>query len=54
MLFLSCFCYAFIDASWSPAGTGLTSWFSFVMSYCKDVTFPLHPGSGVVLDCIDF
>ena len=36
MLFLSCVCYAFahlfIDALWSPAGKGLTSWLSFVMS----------------------
>ena len=34
MLFLSC-CYAFIAALWSPAGKGLTSWLSFVMSNCK-------------------
>ena len=31
----------FIDALWSPAGKGLTSWLSFVMSNCKLVTFPL-------------
>ena len=31
----------FIDALWSPAGKGLTSWLSFVMSYCEVVTFPL-------------
>ena len=31
----------FIDALWSPAGNGLTSWLSFVMSYCEVVTFPL-------------
>ena len=37
----------------SPAGKGLTSWFSFVMYGCDVVTFPLVPGSGVVLDCID-
>ena len=32
MLILSCF-YArlFIDALWSPAGKGLTSWLSFVI-----------------------
>ena len=46
MLFLSCFCYAFVrvcfsDALWSPAGKGLTSWLSFVMSDCEVVTFPL-------------
>ena len=31
----------FIDALWSPAGKGLTSWLSFVMSYCELVTFLL-------------
>ena len=31
----------FIDALWSPAGKGLTSWLSFVMSTCEVVTFPL-------------
>ena len=40
----------FICALWSPAGKGLTSWLSFVVSNCELVTFPL---SGVVLDCID-
>ena len=41
------FCYAFIhvcllvDALWSHAGKGLTSWLSFVMSNCDVVTFPL-------------
>ena len=34
---LSC---AFIDALWSPAGKGLTSWLSFVMYNCEVVTFP--------------
>ena len=42
----------FVDALWSPAVKGLTSWLSFVMSNCDAVTFPLNPGSGVVLDCI--
>ena len=47
LCYLSCFCYAnfrarlFIDALWSPAGKGLTSWLSFVMSNCEVVTFPL-------------
>ena len=39
------FCYAlarlFVNALWSPAGKGLTSWLSFVMSNCDVVTFPL-------------
>ena len=39
------FCLAllrlFVYALWSPAGKGLTSWLSFVMSNCDVVTFPL-------------
>ena len=31
----------FIDALWSPAGKGLTSWFFFVRSNCEFATFPL-------------
>ena len=31
----------FIDALWSPAGKGLNSWLSFVMSSCEIVIFPL-------------
>ena len=31
----------FVDALWSPAGKGLSSWLSFVMSNCDFVTFPL-------------
>ena len=35
-LVLSCFCARlFINALWSPAGTGLTYRISFVMSYCE-------------------
>ena len=48
MLFLSCFVMQvhvharlFVDALWSPAGKGLTSLISFVMSNCDVVTFPL-------------
>ena len=46
MLFLSCVCYAFVRVCllmpvWLPAGKGLTSWLSFVMSSCEFVTFPL-------------
>ena len=41
-LVLLCFpARLFVDASWSPAGKGLTSWLSFVMSDCDVVTFPL-------------
>ena len=31
-----------IDALWSPAGKGLTSWLSFWMSNCEFVTFQLE------------
>ena len=45
MLFLSCLlCFherLFVDALCSPAGKGLTSWLSFVMSNCDVFTFPL-------------
>ena len=42
VLFLLCFrARLFIDALWSPAGKGLTSRLSFVMSNCEVVTFPL-------------
>ena len=29
-----------IDALWAPAGKGLTSWISIVMSNCEFVIFP--------------
>ena len=42
---LSCVCYVcahpFICVLWSPAGKGLTSRLSFVVSNCEIVTFPL-------------
>ena len=41
VLFLLCFrARLFIDALWSPAGNGLTSWLSFVMSNSEVVDFP--------------
>ena len=33
----------FMNTLWSPAGKGLTSWLSFVMSNCEVITFPLVP-----------
>ena len=33
-------CASVFYALWSPAGKGLTSWPSFVMSNCEVVTFP--------------
>ena len=42
VLFLLCFhARLFIDALWPPAGKGLASWLSFVMSNCDVVTFQL-------------
>ena len=42
VLCLLCLCTRmFICALWSPAGKGLTSWLSFVVSNCKFITFPL-------------
>ena len=42
VLCLLCLCARlFICALWSPAGKGLTSWISFVVSYCEFVIFPL-------------
>ena len=53
-LFLLCFCARlFLDALWSPAGKGLTSWLSFVMSNCEVVFSHWYPRSGLVLNCID-
>ena len=58
-MFLFCLMFAmfcarlFIRASWSPAGKGLTSWLSFVVSSVSLSLSHWYPGSGVVLDCID-
>ena len=42
VLCLLCLCARlFIFALWSPAGEGMTSWHSFVVSNCDFVTFPL-------------
>ena len=43
----------FICAFWSPAGKGLTSWLSFVLSSVSLSLSHWYPGSGVVLYCID-
>ena len=58
-MFLFCLVFAmfcarlFICAFWSPAGKGLTSWLSFVVSSVSLSLSHWYPGSGVVLDCID-
>ena len=41
LVFVMRSCASVFDAFWSPAGKGLTSWLSFVMSNCEVVTFPL-------------
>ena len=54
VLCLLCLCARlFICAFWSPAGKGLTSWLSFVVSAVSLSLSHWYPGSGVVLDCID-
>ena len=54
VLCLLCLCARlFIYALWSPAGKGLTSWLSFVVSTVSLSLSHWYPGSGVVLDCID-
>ena len=58
-VFLFCLVFAvfcarlFVCALWSPAGKGLTSWLSFVVSSVGLSLSRWYPGSGVVLDCID-
>ena len=58
-MFLFCLVFAmfcarlFICALWSPAGKGLTSWLSFVVSTVSLSLSLWYPGSGVVLNCID-
>ena len=42
VLCLLCLCARlFMCALWSPAGKGLTSWLSFVVSNCEFVAYPL-------------
>ena len=51
---LLCLCaLLFISALWSPAGKGLTSWLSFVVSNLNLSLSHWYTGSGVVLDYID-
>ena len=41
LVFLCFLARLFIDALWSTAGKGLTSWLAFVMSNCEVVAFQL-------------
>ena len=50
VLCLLCLCARlFICALWSPAGKGLTSWLSSVVSAVSLPLFHWYPGSGVYL-----
>ena len=54
VLCLLCLCaHLFICALWSPAGKGMTSWLSFVVSTVSLSLSHWYSGSGVVFDCID-
>ena len=54
VLFLLCLCaHLFICVLWSPAGKGLTSWLSFVVSTVSLSLSHWYPGSVVILDYID-
>ena len=45
VLCLLCLCAGLLKcALWSPAGRGLPSWFSFVISNCEFVTFSFVSG----------
>ena len=59
MFFLSCFCYVFFRVClWITCGHLLgKGWRLGSHLWCITVSFSLftwYPGSGVVLDCIDF
>ena len=53
VLYLLCLCTRlFICVLWSPAGKGLSSWFSFVVSYCEFVTLLTYKIK-LALTCLD-
>ena len=54
ILCLLCLCTHLFICVLSPAGKGLTSLLSFVVSTLSLLLSHWYPGSGVVLDCIDF
>ena len=54
VLCLLCLCARlFICALWSPAGKGLTSWLSFVVSTVSLSLSHWYPGSGVIVSIPD-
>ena len=52
-MYLFCLVFAMSLCAWTPAGKGLTSWLSFVVSAVSLSLSHWYPGSGVVLECID-
>ena len=53
LVFAMSLCMSVYMCFGSPAGKGLTSWLSFVVSTVSLSLSYWFPGSGVVLDCID-
>ena len=53
LVFAMSLCASVYLALWSPAGKGLTSWLSFVVSTVSLSLSQWYLGSGVVLDCIN-
>ena len=53
LAFLSWDVFKQLNPDKAPAGKGLTSWLSFVVSSVSLSLSHWYPGSGVVLDCID-
>ena len=53
LVFAMSLCASAYICLWSPAGKGLTSWLSFVVSTVSLSLSHWYPGSGVVLDGID-
>ena len=53
LVFAMPLCPSVYCALWSPAGKGLTSLLSFMVSTVSLLLSHWYPGSGVVLDCID-
>ena len=53
LVFAMSLCASVYMCFWSPAGKGLTSWLSFLVSTVSLSLSHWYPVSGVVLDCID-
>ena len=53
LVFAMSLCASVYMCLWSPAGEGLNSWLSFVVSAVSLSISHWYTGSGVALDCID-